>query len=174
VDTGLDRRIVEIVARIVVQGAIDGTLSIMVGGDAETFDAARPFQGTIDGTLTRYESGEHREQSWFKSPLRPGVLELGMEDESFPIFRDGDTLDLLLTEWVDSHRGHRGWLSGQVDTSAFRLYQDGQLIAEAVRGTAERFDVMASLPVPEFPGGTRLRWPLLVLAMSWYAMRDRL
>lgn len=60
-----------------------------------------------------------------------------MEDESFPIYRDGDTLDLLLTEWVDSHRGHRGWLSGQIDTSAFRLYQDGQLIAQAARPQGE-------------------------------------
>jgi gamma-glutamylputrescine oxidase len=50
----------------------------------------------------------------------------------------------------------------------------GKLMAEAVRGTAERFDVFARLPQPRFPGGARLRWPLLVLAMSWYALRDRL
>lgn len=50
----------------------------------------------------------------------------------------------------------------------------GKLIAEAVAGTAGRFDVLAGLPQPEFPGGSRLRWPLLVLAMSWYALRDRL
>jgi gamma-glutamylputrescine oxidase len=50
----------------------------------------------------------------------------------------------------------------------------GKLLAEAISGTAERFDVMASVPVPTFPGGTLLRWPGLVLAMAWYAMRDRL
>ena len=50
----------------------------------------------------------------------------------------------------------------------------GKLMAEAVQGTAERFDVFAGLPQPRFPGGAALRWPLLVLAMSWYAMRDRL
>jgi len=50
----------------------------------------------------------------------------------------------------------------------------GKLMAEAVHGTAERFDVFASLPQPRFPGGAALRWPLLVLAMSWYALRDRL
>jgi gamma-glutamylputrescine oxidase len=50
----------------------------------------------------------------------------------------------------------------------------GQLMAEAVQGTAERFDVLAGLPQPAFPGGAALRWPLLVLAMSWYALRDRL
>jgi gamma-glutamylputrescine oxidase len=30
------------------------------------------------------------------------------------------------------------------------------------------------LPQRAFPGGTALRWPLLVLAMTWYALRDRL
>jgi gamma-glutamylputrescine oxidase len=50
----------------------------------------------------------------------------------------------------------------------------GKLIAEAVHGTAGRFDLFASLPQPSFPGGAALRWPLLVLAMSWYALRDRL
>ena len=50
----------------------------------------------------------------------------------------------------------------------------GKLIAEAVSGTAERFDVFAGLKHQTFPGGTLLRHPLLVLAMLWYAMRDRL
>ena len=50
----------------------------------------------------------------------------------------------------------------------------GRLMAEAVAGTAERFDLMASLPQIRFPGGVALRAPLLVLAMTWYALRDRL
>lgn len=50
----------------------------------------------------------------------------------------------------------------------------GKLIAEAVAGEAERFDLMASLPTPRFPGGVALRWPVLVAAMTWYSLRDRL
>jgi gamma-glutamylputrescine oxidase len=50
----------------------------------------------------------------------------------------------------------------------------GKLIAEAVAGTAERFDVFAGIKHQTFPGGTVLRHPLLVLAMLWYALRDRL
>jgi gamma-glutamylputrescine oxidase len=50
----------------------------------------------------------------------------------------------------------------------------GKLLAEAVSGTAERFDIMASVPTPTFPGGTLLRWPGLVLAMAWYSMLDKL
>ncbi|MDP4031770.1 MAG: FAD-binding oxidoreductase [Pseudorhodobacter sp.] len=50
----------------------------------------------------------------------------------------------------------------------------GKVLAEAVAGQAERFDLLASLPQPRFPGGAAMRWPLLVLAMTWYSMRDRL
>lgn len=50
----------------------------------------------------------------------------------------------------------------------------GKLMAEAVQGQAAGFDLMAALPTPRFPGGVALRWPLLVLAMTWYSMRDRL
>ena len=50
----------------------------------------------------------------------------------------------------------------------------GKLIAEAVAGTAERFDVLAGLRHRAFPGGTWLRHPLLVLAMLYYTLRDRL
>jgi gamma-glutamylputrescine oxidase len=50
----------------------------------------------------------------------------------------------------------------------------GKLMAEAAAGQLERFDLMASLPQYRFPGGATFRWPLLVTAMTWYAMRDRL
>ncbi len=50
----------------------------------------------------------------------------------------------------------------------------GRLVAEAIRGDSAGFDTFASLRHPAFPGGRRLRWPLLVLGMSWYALRDRL
>lgn len=50
----------------------------------------------------------------------------------------------------------------------------GELIAEAMAGTAERFDVLASLPSRPFPGGKWLRRPLATLGLLWYALRDRL
>jgi len=50
----------------------------------------------------------------------------------------------------------------------------GQLMAMAIRGQSDGFDTMARVPAPSFPGGEAMRTPLLVLAMSWYAMRDRL
>lgn len=50
----------------------------------------------------------------------------------------------------------------------------GKLMALAVDGQAKSFDLMAALPQPRFPGGAALRWPLLVTAMTWYSLRDRL
>ena len=50
----------------------------------------------------------------------------------------------------------------------------GKLVAEAVSGTAERFDVFARLPHREFPGGALLRRPSLVLAMLYYRLKDLL
>ncbi len=50
----------------------------------------------------------------------------------------------------------------------------GRIAAEGITATSDRFDLMAGLPLPSFPGGATFRWPLLVLAMTWYAMRDRL
>jgi gamma-glutamylputrescine oxidase len=50
----------------------------------------------------------------------------------------------------------------------------GKLVAEAVAGTAERFDVFARIPHRDFPGGRLLRRPSLVLAMMYYRLRDLL
>jgi gamma-glutamylputrescine oxidase len=50
----------------------------------------------------------------------------------------------------------------------------GKLIAETVSGTAERFDLLASMKTQKFPGGTLLRYPGLVAGMLFYAMKDRL
>ncbi|WP_104201733.1 NAD(P)/FAD-dependent oxidoreductase [Billgrantia saliphila] len=50
----------------------------------------------------------------------------------------------------------------------------GRLMAEAIAGQSERFDVFAAMPHRHFPGGERLRTPLLVLATHFYKLRDRL
>ena len=50
----------------------------------------------------------------------------------------------------------------------------GKLVAEAVAGQSERFDVFAKIPHREFPGGALLRRPALVLAMLYYRLRDLL
>jgi gamma-glutamylputrescine oxidase len=48
----------------------------------------------------------------------------------------------------------------------------GQLAAEAIAGTAERFDVFGRIPHRDFPGGPLFRRPSLMLAMLYYRLRD--
>lgn len=50
----------------------------------------------------------------------------------------------------------------------------GKMWAEAVAGNRDRLHYFKDLKVPAFPGGRRFRKPLLTLALSWYAMLDRL
>jgi gamma-glutamylputrescine oxidase len=50
----------------------------------------------------------------------------------------------------------------------------GKVIADAIRGQAERLDAFARIPHRPFPGGRLLRTPMLVAAMAWYKLRDAL
>jgi gamma-glutamylputrescine oxidase len=50
----------------------------------------------------------------------------------------------------------------------------GRILAQVVQGQMSQYDLVSRLPVPHFPGGRLLRWPLLTAAMSWYALRDKL
>ena len=50
----------------------------------------------------------------------------------------------------------------------------GKVLAEALRGQAERFDAFAGLPHYPFPGGQLLRVPFTALGAAYYQLRDRL
>ncbi|EIT9379072.1 FAD-binding oxidoreductase [Escherichia coli] len=50
----------------------------------------------------------------------------------------------------------------------------GRLIAELLRGDAERFDAFANLPHYPFPGGCTLRVPFTAMGAAYYSLRDRL
>ncbi|WP_193164346.1 NAD(P)/FAD-dependent oxidoreductase [Microbulbifer hainanensis] len=64
----------------------------------------------------------------------------------------------------------QGYSGHGVPTATFA----GKLIAEVVAGTEERFDILAQIPTPTFPGGTLLRWPGLVTGMLYYSLMDKL
>ncbi|MCC9623078.1 FAD-binding oxidoreductase [Thalassospira sp. MA62] len=50
----------------------------------------------------------------------------------------------------------------------------GEIMADTIAGTMERFDVMSRVKIPVFPGGKALRFPMLVAAMLWFSLRDKL
>jgi len=49
----------------------------------------------------------------------------------------------------------------------------GKLYADHILGGSDDLEALRKLNVPAFPGGRRFRKPLLFLALTWYAMRDR-
>jgi gamma-glutamylputrescine oxidase len=49
----------------------------------------------------------------------------------------------------------------------------GKLYAETVAGNRDRLKLIEDLKIPAFPGGRRLRAPLLFVALNWFALRDR-
>ncbi len=50
----------------------------------------------------------------------------------------------------------------------------GKLLAEALRGQAERFDAFGSLPHYPFPGGRLFRVPFTAMGAWYYSLRDKL
>ncbi|OCW56149.1 NAD(P)/FAD-dependent oxidoreductase [Hoeflea olei] len=49
----------------------------------------------------------------------------------------------------------------------------GKLYADHVLGGSEDLEAMRALNIGPFPGGARFRKPLLLLALTWYSLRDR-
>lgn len=50
----------------------------------------------------------------------------------------------------------------------------GQLYAEKLTGKGKRLQLLQDLHIPAFPGGRRFRSPLLFMALSWFALMDRI
>ena len=50
----------------------------------------------------------------------------------------------------------------------------GKLFADDVLGRSEEIGLYKDFNIPAFPGGPKMRSPLLFLALTWYALRDKL
>lgn len=103
--------------------------------------------------------------------------------EIYPQLRDtridyawGGTLGITMNRMPDFRRLSPNILSasGYSGHGVAMAVLAGKLLAEAISGTAERFDIMAKVPIKRFPGGASMRLPLLILAMLWFSLRDRL
>ncbi|MEM7303579.1 MAG: FAD-binding oxidoreductase [Pseudomonadota bacterium] len=91
-------------------------------------------------------------------------------------FAWGGTLAITMNRMPYFARPHPNvWsISGYSGHGVAMATMAGKLVCEAISGQEERFDLMARVPSPKFPGGRLLRSPLLALGMLWYALRDRL
>jgi gamma-glutamylputrescine oxidase len=123
------------------------------------------------------ESYTRRFPSDIRRFVRPYLLKIYPELAATTLeYGWGGTLAITMNRMPDFGRVGRtifhahGYSGHGVPTATLA----GKLIAEVIDGTASRFDVMASVPTPRFPGGTLLRWPGLVAGMLFYSLRDRL
>ncbi len=88
----------------------------------------------------------------------------------------GGTLAITGTRFPAFQRleGNLWAISGWSGSGIHMGCMGGRVAAEAVAGVMERWDVLARMPTPEFPGGDWFRAPLMAAAMTWYSLRDRL
>ena len=115
-------------------------------------------------------------------PHLQGVMQRRME-RIFPQLR-GTPVDFLWGGFVDISM-NRAPDFGRVDSNIYYLQGfsghgvalsglAGQMAAQAIAGQAERFDLFARLQHRDFPGGSLLRTPGLVLGTAYYRLRDML
>lgn len=118
--------------------------------------------------------------STFTPPNLPVLMQKRMV-EVFPQLRDvpveyawGGFVDITMNRAPDFGRlGDNLWyLQGFSGHGLALTGLAGKVAAEAIAGTAERFDLFSRIRHHAFPGGRLLRTPALVLAMAWYRLRD--
>ncbi|HUY83410.1 MAG TPA: FAD-binding oxidoreductase [Steroidobacteraceae bacterium] len=137
------------------------------------------FRTTVDQRLL-FGGGEtygYRLPRDVAALVRPHVLRL------FPQLRDarfdyswGGTLAITPTRMPFVRELKPGFYnaSGFSGLGVLLAPYCGKLLADAIAGERSGFELFSRIPVPAFPGGPALRWPTLVAAMCWYALRDRL
>lgn len=109
--------------------------------------------------------------------VRPRMLDVFPQLEDARIdYAWGGTLAITPTRMAHLGRlGKRGFFAQGYSGHGVALSGlTGKLMAEAVSGTLERFDIFAGLRVPRFPGGTLLRGPIRLLGMLYGRLRDAL
>ena len=89
------------------------------------------FEGQQQEPLVLYPRRDTQRDDWFKQPLRPGVIRtygVGGENGE-PVVREGNTISAFVPEFVDDQDRY-GFADSRIDSPQFRLYENGNLIAE--------------------------------------------
>ena len=109
--------------------------------------------------------------------VRPHVLEVFPQLEGVRFdYAWGGTLGITPTRMPWVHELEPGLInaSGFSGLGVLIAPFTGKAVADALCGDRAAFELLGRVPVPSFPGGPLLRWPTLVAAMLYYALRDRL
>ena len=112
-----------------------------------------------------------------KAFVRPHMLNIYPELQDIDIdYGWGGAVGITLNRMPDFGRigKHLWYAQGFSGHGVPTATMAGSLLADAIDGDSDGFDLMASVPTQRFPGGTLLRWPGLVAGMLFYSLRDKL
>ena len=146
---------------------------------SDTNYAVDYFRVSADNRLL-FGGGESHSQKWPRK-LVPQMLKRMLD--VFPQLSDlavthswGGLVDISLNLAPDFGRVRNNvyYLQGFSGHGLALSGIAGRLVAEAIAGDAERFDVFARLEHRRFPGGKWIRTPALALAILYYRMLDLL
>lgn len=181
IDPGLEARVLPIGSFAVATAPLDPALGILAGASCamDTRFVVNYFQRTRDGRLL-FGGGEKYTPAWprdIATFVRANLAKVFPQLASVPVTHAwGGALGITPTRLPFVRRLAPGVLgaAGYSGQGVLLAPLFGAILAAAVRGADARMALLERLPVPAFPGGRMLRWPLLAAAMSYYALRDRL
>ncbi|MQT11346.1 NAD(P)/FAD-dependent oxidoreductase [Segnochrobactrum spirostomi] len=181
IEPTVEARVLPIKNYVLATAPLKNAAEIIPGNEciADSRFVVRYWRLTADGRML-FGGGEtygNREPADLKGFVRRYMLELypGLADTPID-YAWGGTLAVTRERMPMVRRVRPGLYaatgySGQgVAIAPFA----GKLVADAIAGETDGLDIFSRIPVPPFPGGTLLRKPLMILAMLWFAMRDRM
>jgi gamma-glutamylputrescine oxidase len=180
-DAGVEARVMPISSFVLATEPLDEALGVLPGGEGamDTRFVVNYWRRAADGRLI-FGGGEKYTPAWpadIAAFVRRNLLKTYPQLAHVAITHAwGGALGVTPTRLphVAQVRPNVWSASGYSGQGVALAPYFGRILARAVRGRLEGFDLAATLPVPAFPGGRLLRWPLLTAAMSYYALRDRL
>ena len=137
------------------------------------------YRVTVDGRMlfggrANYSNRDPRDLA---KAMRPRMLHLypALKDAAIE-FAWGGKLGITVTRipHIGRMEGNVYWLQGYSGHGVNQTHIFAEIVAEAVRGTLERFDAFARLPQFPLPFGGPINSALLALGMMWYRLRDAL
>lgn len=177
----LEARVMPIGSFVVATEPLDPELGILKGaiGAMDTRFVVNYFQRTRDNRLV-FGGGEKYTPAW---PADIASFVRGNLEKVYPSLK-GVRIDYAWAGAVGITPTRLPWLrqiepgilvaGGYSGQGVALAPYFGRLLARSVIHQVSASDIVDLLPVPQFPGGRLLRWPLLTAALNWYALRDRL
>jgi gamma-glutamylputrescine oxidase len=181
IDRQLETRVLPIGSFALATAPLDPKLGVMAGaaGAMDTRFVVNYFHRSHDGRLV-FGGGEKYTPAWpddIAGFVRANLVKVFPALANVPVAHAwGGALGITPTRLPLVRRLRPGVLcaAGYSGQGVLLAPYFGAILAAAVRGADSRMALLERLPVPAFPGGRLLRWPLLVAAMSYYALRDKL